>query len=110
MKLREFIIWTQERLQNTNQAEAELIVCHICQLLKREDLLFNADLKILDQHLDAASEIIKRRNAQEPLSQILGYKDFWDKKIILVNTLLGVFSLLSFVLGVSSLILGAGVP
>lgn len=78
MYLREFINFVQSSLKSGNLTEAELIVCHILKFQKREELIFNAYQYISHAQLALSKEYVGRRNAGEPISQILGYKEFWD--------------------------------
>ena len=61
----------------TPKRDAELLLCHVLDC-DRAHLIGHSDELLGEAHANAFDRLIARREAREPVSQILGTKEFWS--------------------------------
>lgn len=53
--------------------------------ISREELLLQRDRKLTENDLEAVERLVKRRLNREPMSQILGKREFWGRDFIVTS-------------------------
>lgn len=74
--LQEVQLQLQHVAQENAALEARILAQHAWGIT-REALLKNAHMPVTDSQIDQLQQLAARRLAREPMSHILGYKDFW---------------------------------
>ncbi len=67
--------------------DSELLLSSILKI-DRSNLILNLDKKIQNKEAKNFFDFIERRRKNEPISYIIGYKEFWKKNFIINNSVL----------------------
>lgn len=68
--------WLEKKGVDNPRLDAELLIAHALGV-KRLDLYLDWDRPLTDDEIARCRELIRRRGAREPVSLILGSKEFW---------------------------------
>jgi hypothetical protein len=76
--------WLEKRGVDNPRLDAELLIAHALGM-KRVDLYMDWDRPLSDDEIAKCRELVKRRGAREPVSLILGAREFWGLPFVVTK-------------------------